>query len=486
MWPTSTWRRWARSWVCSLLLLPATAAASDVLVYGPHGPDSESERRTRALHRTARAGEPLGLVHVLDLPFPSQEPVWMAGDLTELPCPDPQLRAFDPAAALSEGVARIDELDHAAGLLALERAQRALPCTELPVSRETLASLRFYEGLAHFVLGDRAAAKRAFTQAQAVDPGRPWNRDYPPEPERLWVTVGKRLTEGGPVDVDIDLRGGGLKHVTVDGEPLDGEVLRLPLLPGRHVVHYVDAEGGVHGRLVDVRGKGALVTRAALQDVVLRLDEGGIGAVAARLALQQLAVSRSADRVAVVILGPPDRGFSFAPSTRAVAGLGRSRAGARIQTERLSLTANGGLQLVGPLPYALVALRLDLRLVRGLELEGAVQSAFRPHRDSGDRAWTVVLPMFGGGLRYRREQGALRPYAGGRGLVGFGHAEDFRGTAPTLGVLGAGLGVVGLDVVPSGTRGFVLNVDVAAGATSTALGDPAFVLTVGAGVGVRL
>ena len=117
---------------CSLpLLVPSPAAATEsILVYGPESAGMEElQRATDLLQANVGEGEvPASTVHVLDLPFPSPDPVWIAGDARVVPCTDPALEETDLASLLTEAVEKIDALDYEAGKRILDQAIIFLRC----------------------------------------------------------------------------------------------------------------------------------------------------------------------------------------------------------------------------------------------------------------------------------------------------------------------------------------------------------------------
>jgi hypothetical protein len=494
------------------LLFSPPAHAADVVVYGPDAPSPERAAAAEAIYRIATASDESpagGVAHVLDLPFPSQDPVWMAGDLLQLPCVDSTLAEFDPTEALEAGIAHIDELDYEKALLEIEQGIRALPCTASGVSRQTLIDLHFFQAMAHFDLGNQTKARRGFSAALAVHIDMPWKTEYPPAPQTVFLEAKSALLSRGTTTLGIDVSGAGIESLSVDGNDVTGgSVTELVLYRGRHLVRYVDRSGASHAALVDVgQNGGALISREALRGAVLALAWGGVGAAAGKIALADLARNRGADRAIVVIPGGDDRdhrAFSFnvsdatmvplAVDSEAVAALlsgkkkrpgrGGGAAGAPDTGEagRLGLVLGGGLLLSANTPYGMGALRVHLRLVQGLEI--GVGGELGATAADGT---IILLPNALLDVRYRLDVGDhFHPYFGGRGWLSFSHGQEWREDVRIY-VLGAGGGTFGFDVTPGGTKGFLINLDVGVGVGGTAgLDTPQLHLTVGGGVGFRL
>ena len=499
----------------TLILTVSPAFAGDVVIYGPGTPSPDAAATAQAAYRVATSSEEPpsgGVAHVLDLPFPSQDPLWMAGDLLQLPCADSTLAEVDPAERLELAIAHVDELDYEKALLEIDAGLKALPCTRFEVSRQTLIDLHFFQGMAHYDLGNQAKAKRGFLAALAVNIDMPWKKEYPPAPQAVFLDAKSELLGRGTTTLGIDPTGAGLKSLSGDGGEVPiGSAAVLTLYRGRHLVRYVDADGNAHGSLVDVgEDGGALMSREALRAVVLNLAWGGVGTSAGKIALAELARNRGADRAIVIVLGAADaapRAFSFevaggamlplAVDGEALAALldedskgkgkgkgGAGGGGAAVDDDnragRVGVVVNGGLGVAGRNPDGVAALRLHIRLVKGLELGVGGQAGFR---DSV--AGTILLPAVTFDLRYRLEGGPFHMYFGGRGLVGFSHDQQDTTSTEVL-AIGGGGAVVGFDITPGGDKGFINNVDVAAGVTNRAgISGAQLFLTAGAGIGAR-
>jgi len=494
------------------LLLASAAGATDVVVYGPDAPSPEGASLAESIYRVATEsdeGPAGGAAHVLDLPFPSRDPLWFAGDLLQLPCADSTLADVDPAAALEAAIAHIDELDHEKGLLKIDQGIRALPCTSSEVTRQTLIDLHFFQAMAHYDLGNQPKAKRGFEAALAVRIDMPWKTEYPPAPQALFLEAKSDLLSRGTTTLGIDAAGSGVQALSVDGSAvMTSAASELTLYRGRHLVRYVDSGGIAYAALVDVGEEGgSLISREALRTTVLNLAWGGVGASAGRIALGELARNRGADRAIVVIAGKDDdshRAFSFdvnsgsmmplAVDGEAVAVLtaGKKKRGGNGgdagggadtgESGRVGLVVGGGVLLSGTEPYGMGALRVHFRLVKGLELGVGGELGATAADDT-----TILLPAITFDGRYRLDiAGVFHPYFGGRGWLAFSHDQTDRSDTEVY-MVGMGGGAVGFDVTPGGGKGFLINVDIGVGAGNVAGSDePQLHFTVGGGVGFRL
>lgn len=495
--------------ICAVLVA-GPALASDVVLYGPGSPSPESAAHAEAVFKVAAGaqdGPAGGTASVLDLPFPSQDPIWMAGGLLPLPCADQTLAQVDPEVVLRETISHIDELDYEKALLSVDQGIRALPCSAHPVTKATLVDMHFFQGLTEHMMGNTAKARRAFSAALAVDIETPWKKQYPPAPQAVFLDAKSELLSRGTAHLGIDVRGEDLKSLSVDGVEIGAAApSELLLYRGRHLVRYVDARDGVHAALVDVAQEGGvLVTRLALREAVLGLAWGGVATSAGKLALGELARNRGATTAWVVTGGQgASRAFSFDAAAgtvtevpvdaAAVAALldegkgrggkgGHGGAGATGDGPgRLGLVLGGGFSMTGADPFGAVSLRLHVQIAGGLDIGLGVQSAFRPF----DADTTNVQPLVMLDVRWRLPDGPFHVYFGGRGLLGVSHSQLVQ-EDDTVYAFGGGAGLVGFDLTPAGQKGFVVNLDAMVGGTSRADADGGqLVVGVGAGVGFRL
>ena len=496
-----------------VLLLASPALAADVVLYGPGTPSAEAAARAEAAYKVltgSEEGPEAGLASVVDLPFPSQDPIWMAGDLLELPCADKTLSTVDPSAALKETIAHVDELDYEKALLKVDQGIRSLPCTSHDVTRKTLVDLHFFQGITEFMMGNKSKAKRGFSAALALDIETRWKKNYPPAPQAVFLDAKSDLLSRGTAPLGIDVSGGEIEALSVDGLDVDvGAPGELLLYRGRHLVRYVDQDDKVRAALVDVSGEGgALVTRPALRTSVLNLAWGGVAESAGRLTLSELARNRGVDKAWVIVGDSANklRAFSYEVGSEqltplsvdgaAVAALldgdkggkggkgGKGAGGAASDGDagRVGLVVTGGAALTGKDLYGVGALRVHFRLVAGLELGLGFQAGFGDY----DATRYLFQPLINVDVRYRFEGGPFHLYFGGRGLVGFSHSQTIE-SDDSMHVFGGGAGVIGFDVTPAGDKGFVINLDLGLGGLSRADGPGGqLYVGLGAGVGFRI
>ncbi len=423
--------------LCLWSVMPAAAASDGILIYGPEDAGMEEQQQAAALLKASIGDDavPNSAIHILDLPFPSPDPIWIAGDARVVPCTDPAFESEDLAALLEEGVEHIDALDYEDGKRTLDHAITALPCASNPVPREVLIDLYYFRGIAGFHMGDRDGAQQSFEYALAIDKEKTWDTNYPPEPQQVFLLAKEDAIGLGRMAVGHDVAGADIGEFSFDGNSLDPAAAGvIQVIPGMHLVQYTVGDTP-YSRLVEVRkdGPAALVTRAGLTSAVM----GGPGATgmlpAARASLRALVQGRNLQRAYVVVLDGASGGKVFlydetytAVQTTAAVVVPTSGGGAtgsrpaptgEYSPGGVSLGL-GGFAYAHRAAYASFGLRGHVKLYRGLELDAGGGANVKRYQRDGS-SWAAVLPYVRLGVRYRFGQAAFRPYVGGALLLNF-------------------------------------------------------------------
>lgn len=426
----------------------ASAESSGILIYGPESAGM-AEQQLAMLALEASIGDedlPATSIHILDLPFPSADPVWIAGDARVVPCSDPAAEKEDLAALLAAGIDAIDALDYEEGKRTLDQAITALPCATQQVERAVLLDLYYFRGIAAFHLGDRDGARQSFQYALAIDREKTWDTNYPPEPQQVFLLAKEDAIGLDRVDIGHDVADADISAFAFDGTPLDATTVGVrQVIPGMHLVQYRVGDTP-YSRLVEVRKEGpaALVTRAGLTAAVMNGPDSGGSLPAARASLRALVQGRNLQRAYVVVLGddvsteifqydetyttlmrttPSDQGAATAAST---ASSGPAGGGSEYSPGGVTVGL-GGLAYAHRTPYASFDLRGHVKLYHGLEVElGGGVNVKRFQYDDGP--WLATMPFLRAGVRYRFGHKTFRPYAGGALLLSFwktlGKSED--------------------------------------------------------------
>ncbi len=415
----------------------AWASGDAILIYGPEDASSDDLEQANAL--LAATVEPEALpgssIHVLDLPFSSADPVWIAGDSRVVPCADPAFESEDIPGLVSQAVDHIDALDYEAAKRLTDQAITALPCAPGAVDRAALIDVYYFRGIAAYHLGDRDGARQNFQYALAIDREKTWDTNYPPEPQQVFLLAKEDAIGLDRVVLGIDLAGDKIQEFNFDGTSHDpAERHELSVIPGMHLVQYASG-GTAYSRLVEVRqgGPAALVTRQGLTAAVIRGPTSSGMLPAARSSLRALVQGRNLKRAYVVVVGDDDSGriylydetYTTLAESATVAGETGDGGGTGAVGPGATGGSPGGLTL-GIAGYALAHgssyagfnLRGHIRLVNGLELDLGGGMNVTSYTDNEGRVG-VVLPYARIGARYRIGEKRVRPYVGGAFLVSF-------------------------------------------------------------------
>ena len=460
----------------------ARAASDAILIYGPQSATTaELEQANALLSGTVDAeAMPASSIHVLDLPFSSADPVWIAGDSRVVPCSDPAFEAEDIPALVAEAVDHIDALDYEAAKRLTDRAITALPCAPGAVERSVLIDVYYFRGIAAFHLGDRDGAQQNFQYALAIDREKTWDTNYPPEPQQVFLLAKEDAIGLDRVPLGIDLAGGQVDEFNFDAVAHPpAESHELSVIPGMHLVQY-SAGGSAYSRLVEVRqgGSAALVTRQGLTAAVVQGPTSSGMLPAARASLRALVQGRNLKRAYVVVVAEDGTGriylydetYTTLAESATVAPDPGDDPGGDARRPLADGESPGGLTLgiagfalAHGSPYAGFNLRGHVRLVKGLELDlGAGVNATRYTDDDGVR-WGVGLPYVRLGVRYQFGTKRARPYVGGAFLLSIYDATREYGEGDGVDPQAApgGVGLFGIDLFVA-TK-VAINVELAVG-----------------------
>ncbi len=427
------------------LSLTMTARADDgILIYGPEDAGMSEQQQAAALLAATIGDEALpgSSIHILDLPFPSADPVWIAGDARVVPCSDPAFESEDLAALLDSAIESIDGLSYEEGKRTLDRAITALPCATQPVERDVLIDLYYFRGIAAYHLDDRDGARQSFQYAQAIDREKTWDTNYPPEPQQIFLLAKEDAIGLDRVDIGHDVAGLAIADFNFDGIPLDSSAPGImQVIPGMHLVQYA-VDGTPYSRLVEVRkdGHAALVTRSGLTAAVLGGPETEGMLPAARASLRALVQGRNLQRAYVVVLeGAEGQGggriyqYDETYTTLQESAVAQTSGGGGVSAGGTAggddvwspggLTLGlGGFAYAHGSPYASFALRGHLKLYKSLELEVGGGPNVTTYTADGE-TWAAVLPYLRVGARGRFGRGAFKPYVGGALMMNFWSGE---------------------------------------------------------------
>jgi len=414
------------------------------------------------------------------------------------------------------GVALLDDLEPGSALDSFLLAQQRLPCQQGFLSKEALARLPFYAGIAAYVNGDSTAATNHFRQTASIDAAQRWDPSYPTEPQSTFLSAVQEVVSAPKARVYGDMRGTDYVEVWLDGQRLDlDKAVERVVLPGVHVVQALDSSSRwqTFVRRMDSGETLLLFSANGLEQMILDGPDGALGAVAtttlqeraAREVLTEVLVVRieAADPTQTTILtfDPRNRDWGLleaeAPVTSAAPSPQTSpetttdqgkelppplskkeqvqknllrdpryRSGAFVglklfQLHRCKSSETSGERCPSGSPataeYVGGLVNIDVRIIKGLNLD------IRFGMTASDLAMGgTLLPEVGIGLRYRFLTGPLQPYLGGGGDFFGGTTRNSIYDANSVVVYGGVLVYGGVDFeFPDGFR---LSVEGGAGA----------------------
>ena len=360
---------------------------------------------------------------------------WWAVDLRLAPCA--ALPGLDLDAAVRQSDRELADLEAAAAVRTLKDAVESTPCTEGWVDAGALKVALEWWGHAGQLAEDERAARAAYSQLAAVDPG--WRIRPPPGSgfEELWDTVRGELASQNLTTLAMHV---GSREVRWDGESINGPTARLDTAPGRHLLQWMDASGGVQGGWVLVTGRApaaALVTsqRADALSLLERGMETEAGRVALQVWLGALQTAHGFD--GIVVLDPsarPAGGYRLdAEGLRPWSA--ELQAAFTMTPDRARVLLGGGWLSVNQAAdnYADARLAADVTLIGPLHITADFSVSFSSISHPRSPEWdggVVVLPGFGLGLALRRPTGLVQPFGSVTG--GLWSAPGFDSVESTL------------------------------------------------------
>ncbi|MBJ95033.1 MAG: hypothetical protein CMP23_11255 [Rickettsiales bacterium] len=186
----------------------------------------------------------------------------------------------------AQGISLLDDLEPASALEQFALAAQRLPCQQEFLSRESLALLPFYRGIAAYLLGDIDKAAGQFRQSAAINPAQPWNPAYPTEPQATFLSAVQEVIAAPKARVFGDLRGTPFVEFWLDGQQLDvNKAIERELLPGIHIIQALDSNSKWQSFVyrLDSGGKMLLFSKQGLERTILDGPDGPLAQVATAL-----------------------------------------------------------------------------------------------------------------------------------------------------------------------------------------------------------
>jgi len=462
---------------------PRAKATRSLAVWGPSKLGDGSSIARKVLSERLPEGDPLP-ARVLRLSdWLGAQSFQIEGSAEAIPCNSEPSNVEVPDGTTeveqltARGVALLDDLEPATALGSFLLAQQRLPCQKGFLSREALARLPFYAGIAAYVNGDAAASTKHFRQTASVDASQRWDPSYPTEPQSTFLSAVQEVVSAPKARVYGDMRGTDYVEVWLDGQRLDlDKAVERVVLPGVHVVQALDSNSRWQTFVHRMESGETLLLFSAngLEQMLLDGPDGVLGAVATTT-LQDRAANEVLTEVFVVRIeaddpsktqirtfDPRNRNWGLleaaaptptageaqptAPGTAAGSGElapplskkeafkknllrePRYRSGAFVglklfQLHRCKSSEVSGERCPSGTPptaeYVGGLVNIDVRIIKGLNLD------IRFGMTASDLGLGgTLLPEVGVGMRYRFLTGPLQPYLGGGGDFFAGTTRD--------------------------------------------------------------
>lgn len=392
----------------------ALIAAATIGILGADGqPPADAARVAQVLGYEADTVRAIGLDAQL-------QPWWAVGARIA-PCT--QMAGRDLDQAVSDADAKLADLEAGAAVGILAEAVGAAHCTEDWVEPQALKVALESWGHAAQQAGDETAARAAYEQLAASDPG--WRIRPPPGSgfEELWDTVRSGLAGQALVTLAVH---GGSREVRLDGVALTAPTARIEAAPGRHLLQWTAPDGLVLGAWVVLssRAPRAAFVTSLRPDAISLLATGEqteAGRAALEVWLDALRSAHGLAEIVVVTAEKPWAGYRIAgpglvpwsADLRSDFTMSPDRARVLVGGGWLTTSASGDGG-IGAFHHADARLTLDVKVIGPLHVtvdaEVATSTISYPGSDLDGSA--VLLPGFGAGIALRKPLGLLQPWFG--------------------------------------------------------------------------
>jgi len=178
----------------------------------------------------------------------------------------------------------------------IERLRSAQPCLAEPIDRADMTRFSFLRGVIAFGDGDKEAATAAFDELLAIDPGYPWDPEYPPDVQLVFANAATRSAQAAKAAVRFAVPEE--TGLWMDGRAVDDREMEAG--PGLHLVQVRGAGSDPFaGRMIHLAPAGEAIVIAPGGLEVTDADALPLELLGA------LAAATSADHL--VLLGPEPR-----------------------------------------------------------------------------------------------------------------------------------------------------------------------------------
>ncbi len=227
-----------------------------------------------------------------------------------IPCDGAALDPEEIASALAEAEAALQAVDHERALSLLDDLDGRLCACTAPVDQASFARIPYLRGVAAFVAGDIAAARRSFLVAGERQPDITWDNTFAPDPQQLFLEALVMAVRSTRTTVVLP-EGERPERLVVDGVEIAPTETSLELTGRFHLLQVADAGGTTRSRVLDTSGAGelALYGPASLGASLARGPGSAEGALALATLWSLVSTPRHRD---VVVLADPEARLAWA------------------------------------------------------------------------------------------------------------------------------------------------------------------------------
>ncbi|MEE2829767.1 MAG: hypothetical protein VX498_11320 [Myxococcota bacterium] len=469
-----------------------------LLLWGPSSLDDDGTRATQALKARIPAADPFPSRSMRISDWLGAEDFRIGGSGQAVECEpldaEPELTLGELVVAGREA---LDNLEAEEALKLFRAAELRIPCQSTFLDRETHQQAFFYGGIAAFFTGQTEEAARLFRQSATINPNHDWDRSYPPDPQSTFLSAVQDVIARPKVRVYGDIRNTRYLEVRLDGEMLDRtKAFERTIYPGTHLIQAVDGEGNwtTFMQRIDEGGTITFFSARGAEQMLLEGPDSVLKS-SAEARLSKRARDEGLDEIYLVTLDPKaenqanvirfvvegavwtrlDRPAS-ASAGSATTGTGEATTAVTpsvtlspAERRKQALLRQAGYRTSTTFGFKYTRLMLcpprddidgrcpdgrdsnhdylgglvgiDIRLIRGLNLDFRFGASFTDHKLGG-----TLLPEFGGGLRYRFLTGSLQPFVALHGNLLVGTNRDTTTDSDEVTLYGGLVTLWGIDI----------------------------------------
>lgn len=237
----------------------------DIVIFvDSSGEAGDLRRAKRFLQRKGIDAQAVELEHGVDRLMGGSE-IGVYGEARAEICTGTALHETEFTATLQSVEELFDFAEYAQATDALESLRTRLPCLVDPIDNRRLHRLHLLEGVALWFLGERSAAREAFTRAVSTNDAYEWGSEFGPGAQEAYVEAERSVFREGKAHLTL-VWSGNDTAASVDGRAveLDQGFAEVEVWTGTHLLHVVPANGDPYVRVLDLPSDTAVVQRQGM------------------------------------------------------------------------------------------------------------------------------------------------------------------------------------------------------------------------------